>query len=262
MKSCKVVAVANQKGGVGKTTTTLSLGAGLAKAGKKVLLVDVDSQASLALSLGVKHPDELDVTTASILQNIIDEREISPETGIIACKNGVDLLPGNIELSGMEVSLVNAMSRETVLKQYIQMMREHYEYILLDCCPSLGMLTINALVAADSVLIPSQPHFLSAKGLDLLLRSISRVKRQLNPELKIDGILMTMVNSRTRFSREVIELLRKQYGNMICVYATEIPNSIRATEATEQGVSIFDYDKNGKVAEAYGRFTQEVLSHE
>ena len=186
MANCKVIAVTNQKGGVGKTTTTANLGIGLARQNKRVLLIDADAQGSLTLSLGYPKPDELPVTLADIMQNVIDDTPIPDGCGILHHGEGVDLLPANIELSGMEIRLINAMSRESVLRTYIHAVKPHYDYILIDCMPSLGMMPINALAAADSVIIPSQPSYLSAKGLDLLMQSIAKVKRQINPKLKID----------------------------------------------------------------------------
>ena len=172
MANCKVIAVTNQKGGVGKTTTTANLGIGLAQQNKRVLLIDADAQGSLTLSLGYPKPDELPVTLADIMQNVIDDTPIPDGSGILHHSEGVDLLPANIELSGMEIRLINAMSRESVLRTYINAVKPHYDYILIDCMPSLGMMPINSLAAADSVIIPSQPSYLSAKGLDLLMQSI------------------------------------------------------------------------------------------
>ena len=193
MSNCKVIALTNQKGGVGKTTTAVNLGVGLAKQGKRVLLIDADAQANLTMALGYSRPDDLPITLSTIMQNIIDDKSFDVSQGILSHSEGVALLPSNIELSGFEVRLINAMSRERVLKTYVNEVKKNYDYVLIDCMPSLGMITINALAAADSVVIPTQPHYLSAKGLELLLRSVSMVKRQINPKLRIDGILMTML---------------------------------------------------------------------
>lgn len=262
MDNCHVVALCNQKGGVGKSFSTASLGVGLARAGKKVLLVDADPQGSLGVSLGISSPDELEVSLATVMAGVIEDKPLPPEAGILHHQKGVDLLPANIELSGLEVSLFSAMSREFVLRNCIEPLRQRYDYILIDCMPSLGIMTVNALVAADSVIIPSQPSFLSAKGLDLLLHTVAKVRRSINPRLKIDGVLLTMVDSRTNNDREIVNELRSGVGQRLRIFDTVIPRSIRAVEATRAGESIFAYDPNGKVAQAYAGLTKEVLDLE
>ena len=254
MSNCKVIALTNQKGGVGKTTTAVNLGVSLAQQNKKVLLIDADAQANLTMSLGYSRPDDLSDTLSSIMQDVIDDKPANVQKAILHHDEGVDLLPSNIELSGLEVRLINAISRESVLKTCIHEVKKNYDTVLIDCMPSLGMLTINALAAADSVVIPTQPHYLSAKGLELLLRSVSKVKRQINPHLRIDGILMTMVMPRTNISKEIMATVKSAYGQRIKVFDAQIPHSIRAVEATAEGKSIFAYDKGGKVAAAYEQF--------
>lgn len=204
MSNCKVIALTNQKGGVGKTTTAVNLGVGLAQQGNKVLLIDADAQANLTMALGYNRPDDLPFTLSTVMQDIIDDKTVDVSQGIIHHKEGVDLIPSNIELSGLEVRLINALSRESVLKTYVNEVKRDYDFVLIDCMPSLGMITINSLAAADSVVIPTQPHYLSAKGLELLLRTVSKVRRQINPRLRIDGILMTMVMPRTNISKDII----------------------------------------------------------
>lgn len=262
MENCKVIAITNQKGGVGKTTTTVNLGVGLARMGKRVLLLDADPQGSLTVSLGIKNPDELPVSLANIMQAVIDDKPIPENTGILHHDEGVDLLPSNIELSGTEISLFNTMSREYVLRSYLDGVKIGYDYVLIDCMPSLGMMTINALSAADSVIIPSQPSFLSTKGLNLLMHSIARVKKQINPKLRIDGILLTMVDNRTNNAKSIIASLRSSVSENLRVFNAEIPYSVRAAESSLEGKSIFAHDKSGKVAAAYEAMTQEVMQLE
>ena len=256
-----VIACVNQKGGTGKTTTCENLGAGLVMDGKKVLLVDFDPQASLSISLGYPKPEELPVTIADMMKKVVDEKEIKPGEGILHHKEGMDLMPSSIELSGMEVSLVNTISRETVLKEYLESVKRDYDFVLLDCSPSLGMLTINAMAAADTLLIPVQASYLPAKGLEQLLQTVNKVRRQINPKLKIEGILLTMVDARTNDAKEISELIRNAYGGKIKVYDTEIPRSVRASEISKEGTSIFKHDPGGKVADAYRELTREVVKN-
>ena len=259
-KKSKIITICNQKGGVGKTVTAVNLGIGLAREGKRTLLVDVDAQGSLTASLGYQHPDQMTNTLAEILGHVIADEPLSPGEGILHQSEGVDLLPANIELSGLEVTLVNIMSRETILRDYLNTIRDQYDVILLDCCPSLGMLTINALAAADEVLIPMQAHYLSIKGMEQLIRTISNVKRKLNPGLEIAGILITMADMRTNYTREIIDLLRSTYGTKLRIFDSIIPLSIRAAETSAEGRSIYLHDPAGKVSAAYAALTQEVLA--
>ena len=247
-----IIALSNQKGGVGKTTTCANLGIGLAMEGKKVLVVDADPQSSLSISLGYPQPDQLPVTITDLMKKVILDKPITEGEGILHQKEGVDLLSASIELAGLEASMVNVMSRETILRQVLNEIGKPYDFILLDCMPSLGMLTINALAAADSVLIPVQAHYLPAKGLEQLLQTISKVRRQINPDLRIEGILLTMVDSRTNYARDISNLIRETYGGKLKVFATDIPLSVRAAEISAEGKRIYAHDPKGKVAAAYG----------
>ena len=261
MTQPQVIAITNQKGGVGKTTTTINLGVGLAKVGKRVLLVDADPQGSLTVSLGIKNPDGLSLTISDMLQSIVNDEPLPSDKGIVHHPEGVDFVPANIDLSAFEVGLINTMSREFVLRDYLNEVKQGYDYVLIDCMPSLGMMTINALTAADSVIIPSQPSFLSTKGMGQLMRSISKVKRQINPKLRVDGVLLTMVDHRTNNAKAIISSLR-QTGSNLRVFDTEIPFSVRAAECSVEGKSIFVHDKNGKVAAAYEALVREVTGLE
>ncbi|WP_342981260.1 MULTISPECIES: ParA family protein [unclassified Ruminococcus] len=255
---CKIISIANQKGGTSKTTTTVNLGIGLSRLGNRVLVIDNDPQGSMTASLGYRNPDELDFTLSTVLQSIIVDDEADMQKGILSNPEGIDLMPANIELSGVEVSLVNVMSRELILRQYIEQIRDNYDYILIDCMPSLGMLTINALACADSVLLPVQAAYLSLKGMEQLLTTIRKVRRQLNRKLEIEGILLTMVDFRTNYAKDVCELVRDLYGKKIHIFENPIPLSVRAAEASAEGKSIFLHDPKGKVAYAYEKLALEV----
>jgi chromosome partitioning protein len=259
---CTIIAIANQKGGVGKTTTTSNLGIGLAKQGKKVLLIDADAQGSLTASLGFTEPDRLEISLATVMANMINEVEMDAGYGILEHEEGIELMPGNIELSGLEVSLVNAMSRELVMRSYIEQIKDRYDYILIDCMPSLGMITINAFACADSILIPVQAAYLPVKGLEQLIKTIGKVKRQINPKLEIEGILLTMVDSRTNYAKDISAMLQEAYGSRVKIFANSIPVSVRAAEISAEGVSIYRHDPKGKVALAYQFLTEEVLGNE
>ena len=255
----KVLAVTNRKGGCGKTMTTASLGVGLARQGMKTLVIDADSQHSLTISLGVKEPDKLSVTLASVIHNIIEEKDIDPKLGIIHHAEGVDLMPSNNSLAGIEIALAPLIGRETMLRQYIGKIKPLYDYILIDTAPALDLLTINALAAANSAIIPVAPKYLDAKGLELLLKSIAQIRRHINPNLEIGGILMTLVDRRANFTKDIIAMVDEAYGERIRIFREHIPHSVRAAETVATGKSIFSHDPGGKVAKAYASLTGEVL---
>lgn len=256
---CKVIAITNQKGGVGKTTTTFNLGVALAKQGKKVLIVDVDPQSNLTTYAGWYNEDELKYTLSDLMEQSMNDETIKTQESILHHKENIDLIPSSLNLSALETSLAYAMSREYTLRNCLSVIKDNYDYILLDCQPSLGMLTINALASADSVLIPVQSQYFALRGMTDLFKIINKVRRQINPTLEIDGALLTLVDRRTNLSKEIEKQIRDNYGSMLKLYDTQIPLAVKTAESTSQGESIFSYDKNGTVAEAYSSFAKEVL---
>ena len=260
MSNCKTIAICNQKGGVGKTTTTVNLGVGLAMQGKKVILIDADPQSDLTTCLGWQDTDRLSITLATKFTEVMRDELQDPLSGILRHQEGVDLVPASLDLSAMEMSLVTAMSRENIMRSYLEQVKANYDYVLIDCMPSLGMITINALAAADSVIIPVQTQYLPAKGMTQLLQTVAKVKRHINPNLKIDGVLLTLVDGRTNLARSTAEALRTNFGSVMKIYKTSIPTAVKAAEVSSKGKSIYAYEPSSPVSRAYSNFTKEVLS--
>ena len=256
----RTIAIANQKGGVGKTTTTFNLGVALAKQGKRVLVVDVDPQSNLTTYAGWYDENELKYTLTDLMEQSMNDDEIKIKESILHHKENVDLIPSNLSLSALENSLTYAMSREYTLRNCLSSIKDDYDYILLDCQPSLGMLTINALASANSVIIPVQSEYFALRGMTDLFKIINKVRRQINPTLKIEGALLTLVDSRANLPKEIATQLKDNYGSILNLFNTQIPRAVKTAESTSSGGSVFTYDKSGTVANAYSSFAKEVLN--
>ena len=262
MPKCKVIAVTNQKGGVGKTTTTENVAIGLARNGCNVLIVDFDPQGDLTSCLGWKNNDSLEHSVSSMLDDYINDNDINYESLILHHEEHVDLIPANIELADFEMRLVSVINREQTLSNCIEPLRNQYDYIFIDCPPSLGMLTVNALSAADEVLIPVQTQYLPAKGMTKLLQTVGKVQRKINSNLKITGIVMTLADLNTNLTKSTIETIRESFGKNIRVFDTIIPKATKASEASISGKSIYAYAKDSKVALAYANLTKELINNQ
>ena len=212
--------------------------------------------------MGYYDQDNLPVTISTLIERQINDQEVCPEQAILQHKEGIDLIPSNLNLSMTEVNMFSAMNREYAMRNSLRELKKDYDYILIDCMPSLSMLTTNALAMANEVIIPVQSQYLSAKGMGNLLKTISKIKRQLNNDLKVGGILLTLVDKRTNLPRQIEQELEENYGNIVKLYDNQIPVAIKTAESTSKGKSIFAYDKNSKVAEAYSFFAKEVLKED
>lgn len=257
----KVLSISAQKGGVGKSATVINLGVALAQKGYKVLLIDSDIHASMTIRLGHPQPETLTETLATILTKVIRGVQLTPGEAILQHEEGIDFVPSNRLLADIDIALAGQISRETVMRTYIDTLRGQYDYIITDCPPSLGLISINALSAADEVIIVTKPDYDSAKGVEDLLYSIGTIRKKIHPSLEISGILFTMVD-RTRDARETMEMVKEAYGSQLRFFQSIIPSSVRAREAGKYGISIFRHDPKGRVAAAYAGLADEVMANE
>ena len=259
---CKIITIASQKGGVSKTTTVLNLATALSMMGKKVLAVDIDPQGSLSICAGVDNPDKLTHTTYSLLSAALNEDKLpEPNEYIISCGKIIDVIPCNITLSGYEINQRHEIGAEKALQTVLEPLREMYDLILLDTGPSLGILTINAFAASNSVIIPVTPQLLSAVGLRLLIRTIERVQKHINPAISIEGVLMTMCELRTNLYEDMSDIMEKTYSQTIRIFDTVIPHSTKVGEANLNRKSVLLYDENSRPSQAYKKFAQELINN-
>ncbi|MBM7562705.1 ParA family protein [Fusibacter tunisiensis] len=257
----KIIGIASQKGGVGKSTTCRNLASTLSQEGFRVLAVDCDNQSSLTDCFGIENPEKLEKTLYHLMMDIISENDFPQKEDFIIQREGIDIIPSSIELSAIEINLASTFSREYVLKTIIDEVKSDYDYILLDCMPSLGLMTLNVLAACDSILIPATPEYLSVKGLELLLRTIFKLKKRINPNISFEGILLTMYQEKTNLSKNMFEMIEESYGEHIRVFDTKIPKSVKVGEANLQSKSIVDYMPTNKAAIAYQAFTKELINN-
>lgn len=257
----KVISIVNQKGGVGKTVTTVNLAVGLANQGKKVLAIDLDPQGSLSISLGIDEPESIEDNIVNILDKIITKQEFDKSYAIRKHDENIDFISSDVQLTGLEHDIMGVLvARESILKKYIEIIKDDYDYIIIDCSPSLSMLTINALACSDKVIIPVQAHYIAMKGMDLLFETINTIKISgINKDLEVAGILITMFESRTLSSQSIIDAIQRKISKDILIFETKIPKSIQASEMGIYGISIYKYKPDGKLAIAYKSLIEELL---
>ncbi|MFI3255523.1 MAG: ParA family protein [Eubacteriales bacterium] len=258
----EIFSVVNQKGGVAKTFTSVNVAIGLAKQGFKVLAIDLDPQGSMSISLGLENPDDEPITVATVFEHLKNREEFDPREGIRQHPEGIDYLPANIELVDTEMNMVSAMSREHLLGKYLQLLQDDYEVVVIDCSPSLGVVTTNALACSHQVIIPIQAQYLSVKGMEQLFRTVGQVQQVLNPHLIVGGILVTMANPRTKEYKETSASLHEKYSDKARIFETIIPSSTKAAETSKHGKSIFAHDPKGKVALAYESLIGELIRYD
>ena len=257
---CKILTIANQKGGVGKSTSVLNLGYALGQTGNRVLLIDLDPQSSLTVCFGVENHEKLKTTMYHLMKNTLDLETLPPKSEYLMKKGNVDLIPCNIGLFAIEDKLKDEVGSEQTVSNIIAQIKDDYDFVIIDTSPSLGLLTLNALTASDGIIITVSPQFLSAIGINLLLKTINKIKTRVNPRLQIEGVLMTMCDNRTNLYRDICGVIESSYSGIINIFDTQIPNSVKVGEANLNRQSIIEFDKKNKASAAYIKFASEVMA--